>query len=186
MPRGHIYVLSNPSFPGLLKIGRAKGSRGSVERRVRELSAPTSVPTPFVIELQIEVGDVVRAEREAHSRLVAFRRNRRREFFEIEMHIARRVVTEVCAMFPPSAAPSATPSEAGRKRSRDRRDAIPEDSRTWTDRRPIHARVPLEIRTTRLVRTQCPRCRCRYSVTLWSDETVAACPMCNHRHAPRS
>jgi hypothetical protein len=39
-----IYVLSNPSFPGLLKIGY---TRKDIGIRVKDLSKATGVPTPF-------------------------------------------------------------------------------------------------------------------------------------------
>lgn len=41
---GYVYILSNPSMPGLLKIGM---TRFDPTRRVQELSSATGVPTQF-------------------------------------------------------------------------------------------------------------------------------------------
>src|SRR5581483_11866894 len=50
MDNGYVYVLSNATMPGLLKIG--KTTRSSDER-ARELSRSTSVPSRFVVEYEI-------------------------------------------------------------------------------------------------------------------------------------
>src|SRR5688572_6679317 len=43
---GYLYVLINPSLPGLVKIGK---TNRDPEQRAAELSAATGVPTPFVL-----------------------------------------------------------------------------------------------------------------------------------------
>jgi hypothetical protein len=64
---GFIYVLSNPSMPGILKIGVTEGQ---VEKRMKELSTPTGIPTPFKCELYFPVYEVPRiAERRLHKHL---------------------------------------------------------------------------------------------------------------------
>ena len=45
--KGWIYVLSNPSMPGLLKIGYTERE---VEERIKELDSETGVPSPFILE----------------------------------------------------------------------------------------------------------------------------------------
>ena len=48
---GYLYILSNPSMPGLLKIGL---TTRPVLDRVEELNAATGVPTAFKIEAYFE------------------------------------------------------------------------------------------------------------------------------------
>jgi hypothetical protein len=64
---GFLYVLSNKSMPGIVKIGV---TTGRVEKRAKELSRPTGVPQPFVIECYFPVYDVPRrVERFVHDQL---------------------------------------------------------------------------------------------------------------------
>jgi hypothetical protein len=51
---GHIYVLINPSIPGLVKIGK---TTRDPESRAKELSQATGVATPFYVAFSIEVAD---------------------------------------------------------------------------------------------------------------------------------
>src|SRR3954466_7359261 len=51
---GFVYILINPSLPGLVKIG--KTTRSS-ESRAMELSAPTGLPTPFIVAFDEEFDD---------------------------------------------------------------------------------------------------------------------------------
>ena len=80
---GYVYVLSNPSMPGLLKIGM---TRFDPSRRVQELSSATGVPTPFQLVYYREFHDCVAAEIEIHSLLTSkgLRYNDQREFFTID------------------------------------------------------------------------------------------------------
>lgn len=80
---GYVYILSNPSMPGLLKIGM---TRFDPSRRVQELSSATGVPTPFQLIYYREFNNCVAAEFEAHSILAAkgLRYNDQREFFSID------------------------------------------------------------------------------------------------------
>lgn len=78
---GIVYVLSNPSMPGLVKIG--KTSRGSVDARLSELYT-TGVPVPFECEFAGRVTDEHAVERAFHRAFGPYRLNARREFFEIE------------------------------------------------------------------------------------------------------
>lgn len=93
-----IYILSNDSMPGLLKIGRTSRS---VEERVREVSSATGIPSPFTTEYSIGVQDGVLAEKEIHTLLNAYRYNRQREFFEIDLEQAIAGVNYVCLKYKP-------------------------------------------------------------------------------------
>jgi hypothetical protein len=77
--KGFVYVLSNPSMPGMLKIGK---TTRQPEQRVAELNAASGVPTPFRIEATVATNDVHELERRIHDILNAQRVNRNREFFE--------------------------------------------------------------------------------------------------------
>lgn len=78
---GIVYVLSNPSMPGLVKIG--KTSRGSVLMRLGELYS-TGVPVPFECEFAGRVIDEHKVEKAFHMAFGPYRVNPKREFFQIE------------------------------------------------------------------------------------------------------
>ncbi len=80
-----VYVLSNPSFDGYVKIGRTT----DLGQRLRELDN-TSVPLPFRCEFAVEVDDEVETERLVHQVFADVRVRSNREFFEIE---AQRVIS---------------------------------------------------------------------------------------------
>jgi hypothetical protein len=82
--RGHLYILSNPAIPNLLKIGYTKRT---VVQRIEELMT-TGVPGAFEVEFFAEVEHARQLERDIHRRLLAYRRDRRREFFECSLEIA--------------------------------------------------------------------------------------------------
>jgi hypothetical protein len=79
--KGFVYILSNPSMPGLVKIGR---TTRSVEGRANELYQ-TGVPTPFVVERQVLTPDCEALESEVHNALADCRVNGSREFFRVSV-----------------------------------------------------------------------------------------------------
>ncbi len=90
---GYIYILSNPSMAGLLKIGR---TTRAPRERLAELSGATGVPTPFVLAFDAYVEDTCRAEAFVHARLAheGHRVAANREFFSVDLHRAIEVVLE--------------------------------------------------------------------------------------------
>ena len=80
-----IYILTNPSFPGKVKIGRSK----DIAQRLRTFE--TGVPTPFKCEYCCEVEDAQRVEKAFK---VIFRPNRinGKEFYEILPYQAAEVL----------------------------------------------------------------------------------------------
>ncbi len=79
MTKGIVYVLSNPSMDGYIKIGKTT----NLIQRLKSLDN-TSTPLPFRCTYAVEVDDADHVEKLAHS---AFKRNRvrsNREFFEID------------------------------------------------------------------------------------------------------
>lgn len=77
---GWVYAVSNPSMPGILKIGR---TARDPEARLREMNSRTETPTPFRIEAVIRTANAAWTERAVHERLESMRVNARREFFRI-------------------------------------------------------------------------------------------------------
>lgn len=90
MSQSHVYVLSNASMPGLLKIGRT--DRSPIDR-AKELGT-TGVPTPFVLEYFVPVENAVQAEATIHRILEekGFRTSKVREFFELSVAEAKAVI----------------------------------------------------------------------------------------------
>lgn len=83
MPR-IIYVLTNESMPGLVKIGL---TTDSVESRIANLSASTGVPLPFECHFAAEIPEGVnleKIEKTLHQLFAEHRINPRREFFKVE------------------------------------------------------------------------------------------------------
>ena len=79
-----IYILSNQSMPGLIKVGK---TTTTPSKRMSELHS-TGVPTPFRLELSIRVADCHAAERAAHSALKKYRPSPNREFFQMPIEAA--------------------------------------------------------------------------------------------------
>ena len=75
-----IYILTNEAMPGYVKIGK---TNNSLEQRVRELSASTSVPLPFTVFYACAVKNSQFVEHQLHDAFDNNRVNPRREFFQI-------------------------------------------------------------------------------------------------------
>lgn len=75
-----IYVLTNSSMPGLVKIG--KTSRSDVESRMRELYS-TGVPVPFECYYACQVENASAVEKDLHLAFGDSRVNPNREFFKL-------------------------------------------------------------------------------------------------------
>jgi len=76
---GIIYLLTNPSIPDLVKIGRTK----NLEERMRSLSSHSGVPVPFECFYACEVADAVEVEKRVHDAFADHRVNPKREYFRI-------------------------------------------------------------------------------------------------------
>lgn len=90
---GYIYVLINPSLQGMVKIGK---TTRNPEDRAKELSNATGVPTPFIVGYSVIVSDCDAAEKFVHEllSLQGARLTKNREFFEITLSDAVKVLTE--------------------------------------------------------------------------------------------
>ena len=88
----HVYVLSNPSMPGLLKIGYTKGDPS---KRVSQLDRSTSVPTGFVLEWAFPCYNGIELEGEVHEYLSGYRVNNQREFFKIPLEEVKSIIEKL-------------------------------------------------------------------------------------------
>lgn len=80
MAYGFVYFITNPSMPGLTKIGMtSKHPR----ERMEELTKATACPTPFEMLAFFDTPIPREAERAIHAALDEFRPNPYREFFEV-------------------------------------------------------------------------------------------------------
>lgn len=76
-----VYVLTNPSMPGLVKIG--KTSQLEVKERMKQLYG-TGVPVPFDCVFACQVKDATEVEKALHFAFGNNHTNPNREFFRIE------------------------------------------------------------------------------------------------------
>ena len=74
-----VYLLTNPTMPDLVKIGRTT----DLEARLRQLSTHSGVPVPFECFFACEVADSVKVEKALHDAFGDHRINSRREFFRL-------------------------------------------------------------------------------------------------------
>jgi hypothetical protein len=89
---GYVYVLTNASMPGMVKIGFTSRSAGV---RANELSGATGVPTPFRIVFQARARDALSLEKAVHKRLRSVRVKQNREFFRVTPKRARKEIVKV-------------------------------------------------------------------------------------------
>ncbi|MBK6768927.1 MAG: GIY-YIG nuclease family protein [Ardenticatenales bacterium] len=90
MPTGFVYVLLNPSYPDVIKIGLTERTS---EERARELRT-TGVPTNFIVLYDELVTDCVAVESAVHRRLAGYRVSDDREFFRLPVKEAIRTLQE--------------------------------------------------------------------------------------------
>lgn len=87
---GEVYVLSNSSMKGLLKVGC---TQDTALKRAAELSAVTGVPTRFHVEWSLAItGDPRAVEQRAHALLVSQRAGK--EFFKVSLDEAKAAVIQ--------------------------------------------------------------------------------------------
>lgn len=87
-PKGWVYVLSNPSMPGMYKIGL---TRIHPNQRAGQLSKSSGSPTDFVVEAKFISADPERDEKIIHESLSRFRVSQTREFFACSLE---KILTE--------------------------------------------------------------------------------------------
>jgi len=90
--RGFIYIVSNPSLEGLIKIGK---SESDPVKRAAQLSNTSNIPTPFEVEYFAFVDDFDELETAVHLYLASYRVNKRREFFDCPVAVAIDAVQQM-------------------------------------------------------------------------------------------
>lgn len=88
----YVYILTNPSFPNLLKIG---STTKAPEDRAKDLSKGTGVPQEFEVIWAYNCFKAEIVEREVHKKLKKYRVNNQREFFEIDLQTAINSIEEI-------------------------------------------------------------------------------------------
>jgi len=88
---GYVYVLFNPAFPDLVKIGRTSDA---TERRAGKISKHTGVPLAFVVAHEEWVPDAAAVERTLHRKFAKRRVSRKREFFRVALKVAVRALVD--------------------------------------------------------------------------------------------
>ena len=91
-----VYILTNRSMPGLCKVGYTDRS---VNERISELNASTSIPTRFEIEyfVELEDGSAHRVEKRAHSILHKMGFHHGKEYFQCSVNDCKDAVAEAIA-----------------------------------------------------------------------------------------
>lgn len=79
--KGYVYVLSNPSMPGIVKIGRS--CHGGKKRAIELYN--TGVPNKFNLEFEILSDHCAYLEKCVHAELDEYRFNKSREFFRMDV-----------------------------------------------------------------------------------------------------
>lgn len=93
MSYGFIYMLDNPSMPGLVKIGF---THKHPLARMEELTKATSCPSPFRMLAYFDTATPREVERAIHQDLDEYRTNPCREFFNVPLMNLQEVVLEWC------------------------------------------------------------------------------------------
>ena len=86
--KGFIYVLSNPSMPGLFKIGYTKRE---IEDRIKELNSETGVPEPFVLEAHCASQNPRDDESRIHQSLSIYRMESK-VFFKVDFDTVIKII----------------------------------------------------------------------------------------------
>lgn len=93
--KGYVYVLSNPSMPGIVKIGHSVNGGDSRAKAIWT----TGVPTKFKVEFEILIDNPQSLERRVHERLSGLRINASREFFRCDIFIAVAAILDEFAAY---------------------------------------------------------------------------------------
>ena len=86
-----VYVLSNPTMPGYVKIGFTDLTP---EKRAEQLSRSTGVILPFKVEWAFHCFNGEALEKEVHRFLSSSRITGNREFFDFNVDKAKEVITK--------------------------------------------------------------------------------------------
>jgi len=94
--KGFIYVLSNPSMPGLFKIGYTERE---IEDRIKELNSETGVPEPFVLDAYCVSQNPRGDESRIHQSLSTYRMESK-EFFKVDFDTVIEIIEKTLEKTP--------------------------------------------------------------------------------------
>ncbi|MDM8537668.1 GIY-YIG nuclease family protein [Desulfobacterales bacterium HSG17] len=92
--KGFVYIMTNPSMPGLLKVGM---TTKVPEYRANQLSTTTGVPTPFETQYYAFFENRVEAEKRAHQALNDYHHGK--EFYQVDINTAINVIESINISF---------------------------------------------------------------------------------------
>ena len=84
MAKGFVYIATNPSYKGYVKIGRA----GDLKKRMRTLSSPSGVLEEFKCEFAKKVNNAVKIEKLMHKVFADRRHKSKKEYFKVKLEQA--------------------------------------------------------------------------------------------------
>ena len=87
-----VYVLSNPTMPGLVKIG---STSKDPNERAKQISRGTGVPLEFVVQYAYRCFNAERLERGLHKHFNPHRTNNKKEFFQLEVDDVKYGIMEL-------------------------------------------------------------------------------------------
>ena len=93
-----VYVLTNPTMPGLCKIGFTKNMP---DKRAKQINAATGVAMDFIVEYAYPCYNGHDLEQEVHGYLDSYRVNKNREFFRVTVDEAKAVIERLGKRYNP-------------------------------------------------------------------------------------
>lgn len=99
--KGYVYVMINPSYEGLVKIGK---TTKDPEERAKELSSATGIATPFIVAYKRMFNDCHIAEKTIHKILTnnGVRVSNSREFFRLPISDAIDTILNIADISTPT------------------------------------------------------------------------------------
>ena len=94
----YVYILTNDTMPGLVKIGYTKNDPG---KRAKQINAATGVALDFNVEWAYACYNGFDLEQEVHNYLDSFRVNKNREFFRMSIEEAKSVIERLGKRYNP-------------------------------------------------------------------------------------
>ncbi|MGB1361557.1 MAG: GIY-YIG nuclease family protein [Alphaproteobacteria bacterium] len=80
MTKGIVYIIQNPEYPHLIKIGMTS----NLQKRLSNFNRKTQTPVPFECLKASEVENMKQTEREMHIKFNEYRNKNNKEFFRVE------------------------------------------------------------------------------------------------------
>lgn len=92
---GYVYGISNPSMPGLIKIGMTTRTPENRLKNANKSRGPFGPPTPYKIEFAKKVCDACYCEKIIHIELQDYREDPKREWFKVSLEKALKTIDKL-------------------------------------------------------------------------------------------